>query len=78
MERVSVLEFRRDAERIIRKVKQGQRLILTYRGRPVMRLEPIQDQKISSDDPFYGLAQLAVPGGKSLTNEEIDRLIYES
>jgi prevent-host-death family protein len=78
MERVSVLEFRRDAERIIRRVKQGQQLILTYRGQPVMRLEPIRDRKIGPDDPFYALAQLAASGGKSLSNEEIDRLIYES
>jgi len=47
MERVSILEFRRDAEAVIRKVRQGKRLILTYRGKPVMRLEPIQDDKVA-------------------------------
>jgi prevent-host-death family protein len=77
MDRVSVLEFRRDAESIIRKVKQGKRLILTYRGKPVMRLEPIPEREIGPDDPFYSLGQLAVSSGKSLSNEEIDRLVYQ-
>ncbi len=77
MDNVSVLEFRRDAEAIIRKVQQGKRLILTYRGKPVMRLEPIPDQHIGPDDPFYSLDQIAVAGGQSVTNEEIDQIIYE-
>ena len=78
MECVSVLEFRRDAERIIRMVQQGKRLLLTYRGKPVLRLEPILDEKLHPDDPFYSLDQLAVPGGQPLTNEEIDQIVYES
>lgn len=76
MEKVSLLDFRRDAEGIIRKVQQGKRLILTYRGKPVMRLEPVQAQEFGPDDPFYGLAQLAEAGGQPLTNEEIDRIVY--
>jgi antitoxin (DNA-binding transcriptional repressor) of toxin-antitoxin stability system len=39
MDKVSMLEFRHDAESVIRKVEQGKRMILTYRGKPVMRLE---------------------------------------
>jgi antitoxin (DNA-binding transcriptional repressor) of toxin-antitoxin stability system len=77
MDRVSVLEFRRDAEGIIRKVQQGKRLILTYRGKAVMRLEPMRDQQANPDDPFYSLPQLAVSSGRPLTNEEIDRIVYE-
>lgn len=41
MEKVSLLQFRREAQSVIRKVRQGKSLILTYRGEPVMRLEPI-------------------------------------
>jgi prevent-host-death family protein len=76
MERVSMLDFRRDAEAVIRKVRRGQRLIMTYRGKPVMRLEPIRDKSPGPDDPFYKLAQLAAADGKSLTNEEIDQILY--
>jgi prevent-host-death family protein len=78
MEKVSILEFRQKADTIIRKVQQGQRMILTYRGRPVLRLEPIRDARVDADDPFYGLARLATPQGKALTNEEIDQIVYDS
>ena len=76
MDTVSMAEFRRDAEAIIRKAQQGKRMILTYRGKPVMRLEPILDEVPGADDPFYALAELADSGGKSLTNEQIDRIVY--
>jgi prevent-host-death family protein len=78
MDHVSVLEFRRDAEAIIRKVQKGRRLILTYRGKPVMRLEPIREQPVGPDDPFFSLPRLAVPSARPLTNEEIDRIVYEN
>ena len=64
MEKVSLLQFRHDAKAIIRQVAQGKRLILTYRGKPVMRLEPITDrpigQRADSADP-----SLAGRGGPS-------------
>jgi prevent-host-death family protein len=78
MEKVTILEFRRDAEAVIRKVRQGKRLILTYRGKPVMRLEPIREQKPDPDDPFYSLGQLSVSDPRSLTNQQIDQIVYES
>ena len=78
MEKVSMLEFRRDAEAVIRKVRQGQRLIMTYRGKPVMRLEPIRARTPGADDPFYKIAQLATATGQPLTNAEIDQIVYET
>ena len=78
MDKVSLLEFRRDAEAVIRKVRQGKRLILTVRGKPVMRLEPIRPRRVDLSDPFYQIAKLAVSGGASLSNEEIDRVVYQS
>jgi antitoxin (DNA-binding transcriptional repressor) of toxin-antitoxin stability system len=77
MEKVSVLEFRRDAVAIIRKVRQGKRLAMTYRGKPVMRLEPIQAHTPDAEDPFYRITELATPKGQALTNEEIDQAIYD-
>jgi antitoxin (DNA-binding transcriptional repressor) of toxin-antitoxin stability system len=78
MEKVSLLEFRRHAVAVIRKVRQGKRLIMTYRGAPVMRLEPIGPGMPAADDPFYKIAQLATAEGRPLTNEEIDQAVYES
>ena len=76
MDTVSMAEFRRDAEAIIRKALQGKRMILTYRGKPVMRLEPIINEQPDPGDPFYKLAELADSEGESLTNEEMDRIVY--
>ena len=78
MERVSMLAFRRDAESIIRKVRRGQRLLMTYRGKPVMRLEPVESNPVSAADPFYALGELAESCGGALGNEEIDRIVYKA
>jgi antitoxin (DNA-binding transcriptional repressor) of toxin-antitoxin stability system len=78
MEKVSMLELRRHAEAIIRKAQQGKRMLLTYRGKPVMRLEPLQKASRSEDDPFYSLDRFAVTGGKPLSNDEIDRIVYDA
>lgn len=77
MRRISLPEFQRDAETVIRQAQQGQRMILTYRGKPVLRLEPIRQQIAESDDPFYSLGRLASREADALTNEEIDKVIYE-
>jgi antitoxin (DNA-binding transcriptional repressor) of toxin-antitoxin stability system len=77
MKTISVLDFRNNARKIIRWSKQGQRMVMTYRGRPVMRLEPIRDEKVTSDDPFLQLQGIVVGKGKSLSNKEIDDIVYE-
>jgi len=74
MKTVSMLEFRRDAEKIIRQVQKGQPMILLYRGQPAIRLEPVREG-IREDDPIYALSQYA-EDGESLDNEEIDRILY--
>lgn len=75
MKEVSMLEFRRDAERIIAQVQKGERLILTRRGKPVARLEPIREAPLDANDSFYSLCELAEPSG-SLTNRQMDEVIY--
>lgn len=75
---VTMLEFRRDAERIIELVAKGQRMLLTYRGKPVMRLEPVQDPAAKQDDAFYALGELGISAGAPLSNQEIDRIVYDA
>jgi antitoxin (DNA-binding transcriptional repressor) of toxin-antitoxin stability system len=76
MQTVSVLEFRKNAEKFIRWSRQGKRMLMTYRGRPVMRLEPVEKDKVGKDDPFLQLDGIA--GGKKerLSNREIDGIVY--
>ena len=76
MGKVTLVEFRKDAEKVIRRVQRGERLVLTRRGRPVMRLEPIRERPHDQDDPIYRLAELAAPRGKPMTDREIDRVVY--
>ena len=55
MERVGVRELRQNLSVYLRRVKRGEPLEVTERGRPVARLEPLVDQ----DDP---LARLEASG----------------
>lgn len=73
-----MLELRKDAENIIRQVQQGEHFMLTYRGKAVAKLEPVREQSIATDDPFYQLCSLADEQGETLTNEAMDALIYET
>jgi antitoxin (DNA-binding transcriptional repressor) of toxin-antitoxin stability system len=74
---ISVLEFRRQAKSVIRRLRQGQRMILTYRGKAVARMEPILGETVAEDDPIYSLAELATRDLAPCSNEEMERLIYE-
>lgn len=75
MKEISMLDLRRDAERIISRVQKGERLILTRRGKAVARLEPIREEPLNADDPFYSLCELAEPTG-SLNDRQIDEIVY--
>jgi len=75
MKEVSMLDLRRNTEAIIAQVQKGERLILTRRGKPVARLEPIRDEPVDASDPFYSLSDLAEPAG-SLTARQIDEVLY--
>lgn len=75
MKTISMLDLRRDTERVLARVRKGERLVLTHRGKPVARLEPIQSESIEPDDPFYSLCELAEPAG-SLSNSQIDEILY--
>ncbi|CAN5583049.1 hypothetical protein BH24GEM3_BH24GEM3_14420 [soil metagenome] len=79
MKTMTMLEFRRDARRALEAVRRGERLLLTYRGKPVARLEPVGDDAsgVPEDDPLLRVDDFAVDGpGGPLANEEIDRLLY--
>lgn len=75
-----MVEFRRNARRALDAVRRGERLLLTYRGKPIARLEPVRPEaaEVAEDDPLLRVDDFAVAGpGGPLTNQEIDRLIYE-
>jgi prevent-host-death family protein len=72
---ISMRDFRENSARIIAEVQKGQRMILTYRGKPVARLEPIVQTTSDRDDPFYSLTGISGVG-ESQSNGQIDDLLY--
>ncbi|MCU0726348.1 MAG: type II toxin-antitoxin system prevent-host-death family antitoxin [Planctomycetes bacterium] len=76
MSTVSLVEFRRNAEAVIGRVQRGERIVLTRRGRPVLRLEPMIGPDPAADDPIYRLHESAAEEGETLDDREIDRIVY--
>ena len=79
MKTVTMLEFRKNAERVLRRVAKGERLVLSHRGKPAARLEPVTAPPAAAfpDDPFLGIARRATasPKGKK-KHSHIDRILY--
>jgi prevent-host-death family protein len=76
---VTMLEFRQNAEGILRRVAKGERFLLSHRGRPAARLEPIASTAPpeSVDDPFLKIGHRATPSPKGKTrHEDIDQILY--
>lgn len=79
MKTVTMLEFRKNAERVLRRVAKGERLVLSHRGKAAARLEPMTAAPGAalSDDPFLGIGRRATASPKGKTKHaEIDRILY--
>jgi len=72
---VSMVELRHHAQEIVDRVRRGQRMVLTYRGKAMARIEPVETTA-AAGDPFYALATLADSEGVSLSNREMDEAVY--
>jgi prevent-host-death family protein len=74
---ISTNELRLKFDRVLKAVKQGRSLTLTYRNKPLARIVPVnQEYLLHEDDPIYRMYEHAQPVGAPITNEEMDRLIY--
>jgi prevent-host-death family protein len=78
MKTVTMLEFRHNAESVLLRVAKGERLVLSHRGKPAARLEPVTLRAYDPNtDPFLSIARRARPSPKGKTrHEDIDRFIY--
>ncbi len=79
MKTVTLLEFRRNAEGILQRVGRGERFVITRRGHPAARLEPVVNHSEVGrcDDPFLTIARRATPSPKGKTRHtDIDRILY--
>ena len=75
MKKISMLELRLNTEKIIKLVQSGQSLILTRRGNPVARIEPIKQETQDPIDPFFLLSGIGKVA--SLSNAAMDGIIYD-
>jgi prevent-host-death family protein len=79
MKTVTMLDFRNDAEGILRRVGKGERFVLSHRGRPAARLEPVE-ATVAVDplhDPFFSIDRRATRSPKGKTpHQDIDRILY--
>ena len=73
-----MLEFRKNAEGVLQRIARGERLLLSHRGKPAARLEPVRPtNRPTHDDPFLTITQRATPSPKGpLRHEDIDCVLY--
>ena len=79
MKTVTMLQFRRNAEGVLRRIAKGERLMLTHRGKPAARLEPVEAPGAVDpvNDPFLSIAGRAKPSPKGKTRHaDFDRILY--
>ncbi|RPI80012.1 MAG: type II toxin-antitoxin system Phd/YefM family antitoxin [Desulfobacteraceae bacterium] len=76
MKIISLSEFKKNTRQVIHLIKKGQRIILTYRGKAVCRLEPLNNKKAVKNDLFYKINRLADTTAGDLSDDEIDRILY--
>jgi len=79
MKTVTMLEFRRNASSVLKRLAKGERLVLSHRGKPAARLEPISDtsSKSGEEDSFLTISARAKPSPKGKTkHSDIDEILY--
>ena len=79
MKTVTMLQFRKNAKGVLRRVAKGERILLSHRGKPAARLEPLTAAPPADllDDPFLGIGRRATPSPKGKTQHaDIDTILY--
>ena len=76
---VTMLEFRKNAQSVLRRIAKGERLLLSHRGKPAARLEPVTAIPGAAlpNDPFLSIGRRSTASPKGKTKHtEIDRILY--
>lgn len=78
-ETMSVAEAKRRFSELIDRVLDGERFVVTRRGRPVMSLSPVPAESVSEPEaaPSGGLLALAGILEGAMTDEEVDEMVAE-
>jgi antitoxin (DNA-binding transcriptional repressor) of toxin-antitoxin stability system len=79
MKTITMLEFRHNAQSILRRIAKGERLLLSHRGKLAARLEPLTTppDRVLSNDPFVTIGSRATASPKGKTKHaDINRIVY--
>jgi antitoxin (DNA-binding transcriptional repressor) of toxin-antitoxin stability system len=77
MKTISTSELRSRTRSLVRTLAGGVSVSLTYRGRKLASILPLKLKNgVAANDPLYSFHRLADTRAKSLTDREIDRLVY--
>ena len=76
MKTISLLEFRKNSKKILEWARRGERMVMTFRGVPVCRIEPMGNKLPDTNDSFYQITDLADEKGGALKTQEMDKIIY--
>ena len=74
---VSVSELKTHTGRVLEAMRRRRSITVTHRRKEVARLVPVPplEPAMSVDDPLFRLSEIAEAMG-SMTNEQIDQLVY--
>lgn len=81
METITMLDLRTNSELLLKKLKKKEKVILSFRGKPIATIHPILEEAEWEED-IFGLQLKSLskkPKGKKKTkisNSEIDTLVY--
>ena len=79
MKTITMLELRQNAQSVLRRIAKGERLLLSHRGKPAARLEPLvtAPYDVLSNDTFLTIGSRATASPKGKTRHaDIDRIVY--
>ena len=79
MKTITMLEFRQNAQSVLRRIAKGERFFLSHRGKRAARLEPLTTtpNNAASNDLFLTIGSRARPSPKGKTrHRDIDRIVY--
>jgi antitoxin (DNA-binding transcriptional repressor) of toxin-antitoxin stability system len=79
MESITMLDLRKNSAVLLKKLKRKEKILLSFRGKPVATIHPIlQDIDWESDSFLHFLNTIPKTSSKKkhLSNEEIDSLVY--
>ena len=75
MKSISLLYFRKNSKKVLERARRGERMVMTYRGKPIFRLEPVHESVPMAEDAFYHIGQYAQKASR-MTNAQMDKDIY--